>query len=53
MLGVRHDMAFERLIDVVHAQEQMVLRGHAVGAVEMVIDAEQGDDVARPGLVDR
>ncbi len=53
MLGMRHDMAFERLADVVHPQEQMVLRRHAVGAFEMVVDAEQSDDVARPGVLDR
>ena len=53
MLGVGRDMPVARLADVVHAQEEVVAGRDAGRSIEIVLDAQQGHDVARPGLVDR
>ena len=53
MARVRRHMAVERLADIVHAQDEMVALRHAGRAFEVIVDAEQGDDVARPGGLHR
>src|SRR5262249_24104729 len=52
MLLVGRDVTFERLADVVHAQEEMVVGRYGRGAFDEVVGAEQGHYVARPGLLD-
>ncbi len=53
MLVVRRHVAVERLGDVVHAQEEMIVAPTRRRPLHLVVDAEQGDDMARAGLRDR
>ena len=52
MLFARHDMAVERLGNVVHPQPEMVLRRDIGRTFQTGLEADQRYDVARAGVFD-
>ena len=53
VLDVRRNVAVHRAGDVVHVQTQMIAGRYRVRQAHLVLDPEQGHDMARPGLLDR
>ena len=53
MFDLRRDIAVHRAGDVMHLQAQMIGNRDGGRQDHLVLDAEQGDDVTRAGLLDR